>query len=80
MELELKRGETKELFRLARILGETVPLRLEVKTKAERGYELLQGGALKVEKAAEIDIPPKMPAGRGVPRHRPELPQADHRQ
>lgn len=63
LELELKRGETKELFRLARLLGKTVPLRLEVKTKAERGYELLQGGILKIEKAAEIDIAPKMQAG-----------------
>jgi triphosphatase len=63
LELELKRGETKELFRLARQLGEAVPLRLEVKTKAERGYELLRGGILKVEKAVEIDIPPKLPAG-----------------
>ena len=52
LELELKRGETRELFRLAREIGETVPLRLEVKSKAERGYELLQGGILKVEKAA----------------------------
>ena len=57
------RGETKELFRLARTLGETVPLRLEVKTKAERGYALLEGEGLKIEKATEIDIPPKMPAG-----------------
>ena len=40
-----------------------MPLRLEVKTKAERGYALLEGEGLKVEKAAEIDIPPKMPAG-----------------
>jgi inorganic triphosphatase YgiF len=63
LELELKRGETSELFRLARRIGETVPLRLEVKSKAERGYELLQGGVLRVEKAAEIDIPPKLPAG-----------------
>ena len=63
LELELKGGETKELFRLARILAETVPLRLEVKTKAERGYELLQGGGFKVEKAAEIDIAPKTATG-----------------
>ena len=62
LELELKRGKTKELFRLARVLGATVPLRLEVKTKAERGYALLKGGGLQVEKAAEIDIPPNMPA------------------
>ena len=39
-----------------------MPLRLEVKTKAERGYALLEGGGLQIEKAAEIDIPPKMPA------------------
>jgi len=63
LELELKRGETKELFRLARVLAETVPLRLEVKTKAERGFELLQDGALKAERAAEIDIAPEMTAG-----------------
>ena len=60
LELELKRGKTKELFRLARVLGRTVPLRLEVKSKAERGYALLKGGGLQVEKAAEIDIPPNM--------------------
>jgi inorganic triphosphatase YgiF len=63
LELELKRGETKALFRLARIIAETVPLRLEVKTKAERGFELLQDEALKAERAAEIDIAPKMAAG-----------------
>ena len=63
LELELKRGETRELFRLARLLGETVPLKLEVKTKAERGYELLEGEGLTIERAAEIDIPPEMPAG-----------------
>ena len=60
LELELKRGKTKELFRLAHVLGRTVPLRLEVKSKAERGYALLKGGGLQVEKAAEIDIPPNM--------------------
>ena len=64
LELELKRGGPPELFRFARILGETVPLRPEVKTKAERGYALLEGEGLKIEKATEIDIPTKMPAGR----------------
>jgi inorganic triphosphatase YgiF len=62
VELELKRGETAALFELARRLGETVPLRLEVKSKAERGFELLAGGPPKAEKAAEIDIPPALPA------------------
>jgi triphosphatase len=63
LELELKRGETKSLFSLARVLGETVPLKLGVKSKAERGYELLHDGGGKPEKAAEIDIPPTLTAG-----------------
>jgi CHAD domain-containing protein len=40
-----------------------VPLRLEVKTKAERGYELLRDGAFAPEKARAIDIPAEMTAG-----------------
>jgi triphosphatase len=63
LELELKGGGTSALFRLAHDLAETVPLRLAVKTKAERGYELLQDGGGKIEKAGEIDIGPEMTAG-----------------
>ena len=43
--------------------GETVPFRLEVKSKAERGYELLRGRLYEAEKAAEIDIPPELETG-----------------
>jgi len=60
LELELKRGETAQLFHLARILGDTIPLRLTVKTKAERGFELLETGTHEVEKAGDIDIGPEM--------------------
>ena len=63
LELELKRGEPKALFRLARALAEDVPLRLEVKTKAERGFELLRDGRLKPERARELSIVPEMTAG-----------------
>ena len=63
IELELKKGEVKELFRLAQLVGEDVPLRLEVKTKAERGYELLCDGRLRPERATEIDIAPDVTAG-----------------
>ena len=63
LELELKRGDKKALFRLARRLAATVPLKLEVKTKAERGYELAEGGVAKPEKAAGIDIAPGLAAG-----------------
>jgi inorganic triphosphatase YgiF len=63
VELELKRGGKRALFRLAHKLAETVPFRLEVKTKAERGYELLQDRLHQAERAAEIDIPPTTETG-----------------
>jgi len=63
LELELKRGQKQALFRLARVLAETVPLRLEVKTKSERGYELLQDRRHRAEKASGVDIPSNMEAG-----------------
>jgi triphosphatase len=58
VELELKRGEVASLFRLARTLAATVPLRLAVKTKAERGFELVEGVAPTVEKATPVIVPP----------------------
>jgi inorganic triphosphatase YgiF len=62
LELELKRGGAKSLFSLARVLADTVPLRLDVKSKAERGFELLHQDSAP-EKAAEIDIPPTLTVG-----------------
>jgi triphosphatase len=62
LELELKRGGAKSLFGLARVLADTVPLRLDVKSKAERGFELLHEDSAP-EKAAEIDIPPTLTVG-----------------
>jgi triphosphatase len=56
IELELKRGDPAELFRLARSLAATVPLRLAVKTKAERGYELVSNAAPGAEKAGRVDL------------------------
>src|SRR5262245_20493677 len=63
LELELKRGKAKPLFSLARVLAETVPLKLEVKSKAERGFELLHDNGGKPQRAAEIDIPPTLTLG-----------------
>jgi triphosphatase len=63
VELELKRGGKRALFRLAHAVSETVPFRLEVKTKAERGYELLQDRLYQAEKAADIDIPSELETG-----------------
>ncbi len=58
VELELKRGEPRALFQLARKLSETVPLRVAVKTKAKRGFELVEGGARVAEKALALDVAP----------------------
>ena len=40
VELELKRGKPGELFKLARLIGELVPAKLELRSKSERGYDL----------------------------------------
>jgi len=57
LELELKRGQSSELFRIARELSRNVPARLTLKSKAERGYELLNGGSRIAVKAAEVEFP-----------------------
>ncbi len=43
IELELKSGEPASLYRLAQALSETVPLRLETRSKAARGFALADG-------------------------------------
>src|SRR5512147_2163816 len=62
VELELKGGNAAELFSLARALAATLPLRLAIKTKAERGFELLSKADVAVEKASEVEIKPAMTA------------------
>jgi triphosphatase len=41
VELELKEGEPGELFRLAHVIGDAVPITLATKSKAGRGYDLM---------------------------------------
>jgi inorganic triphosphatase YgiF len=43
IELELKRGTVGELFEVARELIAALPVRLAVKSKSERGYEIIDG-------------------------------------
>jgi inorganic triphosphatase YgiF len=45
IELELKRGASSEMARIARRIASEVPAALSLKTKAERGYALHQGKA-----------------------------------
>jgi inorganic triphosphatase YgiF len=56
VEIELKKGDPRELFIVARKLAASVPLRLAVKTKAERGYELASGAVPEAEKATKLDL------------------------
>jgi triphosphatase len=57
LELELKAGQGSELFRVARELCRRIPARLLLKSKAERGYELFNGGAAAAAvKAGAIEL------------------------
>ncbi len=58
VELELKRGESAELFRLARGLAEQVPVQLAIKSKAERGYALVAAEKPRPIKAAPVALTP----------------------
>jgi triphosphatase len=59
VELELKHGQSPALFRLAHQLAEQVPATLSVKSKADRGYELLTGEASRPVKAFSVKLTPK---------------------
>ena len=54
VELELKSGNPRALFDLARQLDEHVPLRLGVRSKSEAGYGLTGDGKLRAAKAGPI--------------------------
>jgi inorganic triphosphatase YgiF len=58
LELELKRGDKAEVYRLARALAEEFPLQLSVKTKADRGYALLANKPAEAAGAAPVTLGP----------------------
>jgi inorganic triphosphatase YgiF len=58
LELELKRGNAGDLFRLAQKLDGKVPLTLSYETKSGRGYALLEGLAPWVAKAEAVRMRP----------------------
>jgi triphosphatase len=60
LELELKSGAPEQLFRLALLLQDIVPLEIETTNKAERGYALLKPGEQKIAKAHIPDLSPAM--------------------
>jgi len=64
IELELKSGPVSALFELAQQLAQEMPLALEHRSKAERGYELFRGKAALPAKAAPVTLTREMTAGQ----------------
>lgn len=60
LEIELRKGDPAALFALADALADTVPLRLGVLSKAERGYAIAQGKLGKAVKSEPIRLDPAM--------------------
>jgi triphosphatase len=56
IELELERGDRAELFEVARELTQALPAHIAVKSKAERGYQLLEDKLGAPVKAAPIAL------------------------
>jgi triphosphatase len=57
IELELQRGKLADLFDVARELIRTLPARIAVKSKSQRGYELIDGTQDAPVKGKAIDLP-----------------------
>lgn len=64
LELELKHGPVTALFDLALQLVRALPLALEHRSKAERGYALFLGHLPPPVKAVPVKLAPEMTAGR----------------
>src|SRR5262245_7984781 len=64
IELELKHGNAPELFKVARAISDVVPVQLDVKSKAERGYDLIDNRPAAIERAYNPKLSAGMTAGR----------------
>lgn len=60
LELELLNGEPAELFLVAREFADSVPVRVGVLSKAERGFALADGALDRVHKAGTVAVEPGM--------------------
>jgi triphosphatase len=54
IELELKRGKAGDLFKLAREMGKLAPATLSLKSKSERGYDLIEDAPVQPGRAEKI--------------------------
>jgi inorganic triphosphatase YgiF len=66
LELELKEGAPLALYREALALLEEVPLRLSLRSKAERGFRIASGGAISPVKAGPIELEATATAGEAL--------------
>ncbi|MBV9529712.1 MAG: CYTH and CHAD domain-containing protein [Bradyrhizobium sp.] len=64
IELELKQGTPADLFKIARQINEIVPAHLEAKSKADRGYELLENESVGAEKGSNAELSAGMTTAR----------------
>jgi triphosphatase len=65
LELELKRGEKNRLFEVARTIERALAAQISLKSKAERGYELIDGCGGAPVKAAPVQLLPSCNAREG---------------
>jgi triphosphatase len=65
IEVELRHGRLEDVFDVARQLAAIVPLRLEVASKADRGYRLTKEESPQAEKAGAIKLDRKATAAAG---------------
>jgi inorganic triphosphatase YgiF len=66
IELELKSGETVMLYEIASRLLDVAPLRIELRSKAERGYHLLEAAAPPAVHAEPVLLDPASSVGAAL--------------
>jgi inorganic triphosphatase YgiF len=66
VELELLKGNTRALYSLALTLHDIAPLQVEVRSKAERGYELFTGKPPQWHKAKKLRFSPGSTVEGGI--------------
>jgi inorganic triphosphatase YgiF len=65
LELELTGGETGQLFAIARQIARRLPVRLGVRSKSERGFELATKQKSQSTKAPQVEIDPQASVADG---------------
>ena len=58
IELELKKGDRRQLFALARKISRIAPAEMSVKSKSERGYDLIDRARVRAVMARDPILPP----------------------